>query len=46
MCKNESEILRLVQDSKIIDIAKGFFNTDVIFSSSPGILIFEDKRLL
>ena len=44
MCKNESEILRLVQDSKIVDIAKGFFNTDVIFSSSPGILIFEDRR--
>lgn len=44
LCKNEVELLRLVQDPRVIDIVKGFFNAATVFSSDPGILIYDDEN--
>tara|TARA_B100000029_G_C17534744_1_gene944471 strand:- start:599 stop:1420 length:822 start_codon:yes stop_codon:yes gene_type:complete len=44
LCKNELEILKLVNDEKIVDLVKGFFKTDVIFSAQPGILVYDDEN--
>ena len=42
LCKHETEILKLLNDDRTMDLVRGYFNTEVIFSSNPGILIYDD----
>ena len=44
LCKKEVEILRLAQDPKVIDLVKRFFDVDVVFSTDPGIVIYDDDN--
>ena len=44
LCRNEVELLRLVQDPRVIDIVKGFFNVEVVFSGNPGVFIRDDEN--
>ncbi len=44
LCKNEIELLKLVNDDRVVDLVKGFFDADVIFSGQPGILIYDDDN--
>ena len=44
LCKNEVEILRLAQDPKVIDLVKRFFDVDVVFSTDPGIVLYDDDN--
>ena len=44
MVQHETESLRLLRKPKIHDLVKNFFKTEVIFSASPSIHIFDSEN--